>query len=484
MNKVFYKYCLLCLVVAAILLDAISCDKKVSRSPVEPEPSKSFIYVTSTPSGFTIFQDGRNTGRITPDSLSYLEPGDYEITLKREYYKDTSVTVSLNEDEKKQLQVYYLSNPSMYGKIFLDSEPEGAAIILNDSSINHVTPFTITGLLPGEYNIKYQLYNHRDAELTAVVQSSKKNNYYAELRDTSEWINYQTFNSGIQSNILNSIAIDQKSVKWIGSLDVGVIKYDGITFTNYSKSNSSIPDNRINCINVDNQNKIWVGTDLGLGIFDGNSWIVYTQRNSGLRSNIINSVNFDNQNTAWIGTSGGLAHFDGANWTVFNDSALRVWAMDSEFDNNNVLWIGTRENGIATLQNGTLTFLADSIYQYPSNRVYTVTKDNFGNMWFTHAADVGIRSGISYWDGNSFNSIFIGTSANVINHIAIDKNNVKWICTQDGFVRMDGLNVTEIFSQQNSLISSNRTTQSAIDKEGNIWIVTSAGGMNKYKPSK
>jgi hypothetical protein len=63
-----------------ILIPLISCDKEVSRSPVESEAPKGFIYISSTPSGFTIFQNGRNTGRLTPDSISYIEAGIYEIT--------------------------------------------------------------------------------------------------------------------------------------------------------------------------------------------------------------------------------------------------------------------------------------------------------------------------------------------------------------------------------------------------------------------
>ena len=46
-----------------ILIPLISCDKEVSHSPVESEAPKGFIYISSTPSGFTIFQNGRNTGQ-------------------------------------------------------------------------------------------------------------------------------------------------------------------------------------------------------------------------------------------------------------------------------------------------------------------------------------------------------------------------------------------------------------------------------------
>ena len=95
------------------ILILLGCDKEVSKSPIEPEAPKGFIYIDSHPHGFTIFVDDRNTGRITPDSISYIDADQYEITLKKKYFKDTSVVVSLGEDEKKNLFIDILSNASM-----------------------------------------------------------------------------------------------------------------------------------------------------------------------------------------------------------------------------------------------------------------------------------------------------------------------------------------------------------------------------------
>ncbi|MCW9065709.1 MAG: PEGA domain-containing protein, partial [Ignavibacteriaceae bacterium] len=78
-----------------LLFTLLGCDKEVSRSPVEAEAPKGFIYIDSNPQGFTIYFNDRNTGRLTPDSISYIEAGEYEITLKKTYFKDTSVVISL-----------------------------------------------------------------------------------------------------------------------------------------------------------------------------------------------------------------------------------------------------------------------------------------------------------------------------------------------------------------------------------------------------
>jgi hypothetical protein len=462
----------------------LSCGKEVSTSPVEPPPPEGFIYVNSIPTGFTIFQDGRNTGRFTPDSISYIDAGSYEITLKKKYFKDTSVVVTINEDEKVSLTVDLLTNPSMYGSLNLQSIPPGAEITINDSTLTQVTPLLLSGLLPGEYNIKFKLFNHRDIDILGIVQSSTVTRYTEELRDTSEWVDYQISNSDIQSNSLTSIVIDLNNNKWIGTLNNGLIRYDEINFVNYLSSNSSIPSNNVLCLAVDIQNRIWVGTNQGIGIFDGTNWTVYNNTNTPLTSNIINTIKFDNIGNAWIGTSGNLVKFDGGSWTIFNESLTRDWIKDLWIESDNKIWLGTRLDGIFIFENEIYSEFSKIEYGYPTYTVSSVAPDQSGNLWFCFLPDTSGRGGVSYWDGNVFTNLFLGSFSNNINHIFIDQANNKWISTSEGFVRINSVNVTELFNTVNSLISGNLITSSMRDNSGAVWITTSGGGLNKYKPTR
>ena len=482
--KIFKKNILIkVLIFIAIMCGIIvtGCDKEVSRSPVEPPPPEGFIYINSTPIGFTIFQNGRNTGRKTPDSLTFLEPGTYEITLKKRYYKDTSITTVASEDKKVSVDIDYLSNPSMFGTISFSTSPQGASIYLNDSLLNMTTPAAISGLLPGEYDIKFSLFNHRDSEVVGIVQSSQTTNAVESLRDTSVWIDFQVFNSSIQSNTLSAITVDNNNIKWIGSLDQGLIRYGESVFINYNTSNSSIPSNRVQSLAVAPNNDIWVGTNFGLGIFNGTSWTVYTQLNSGLPTDIVNAVDFDDMGVAWISTSGGVARFDGFNWNVFNDSQLRIWAMDLSIDINREIWIGTREHGIVSLVDSAFVYYPDSIYNYPTERISSIDIDQNGNTWFCHMPDNARSSGVSFWDGNIFTNYFLGSANNNVNNIFIDDQNNKWVSTHEGFIKLDQGNVSTIFTTFNSLISSHQTNASVKDIHGSLWITTLAGGLNKFK---
>jgi streptogramin lyase len=453
----------------------------VTRSPLEPPPPQGFIYINSIPAGFQIFLNERNTGRVTPDSISYIDAGQYEITLRKKYFKDTSLVVNLIEDQKLNLNIDILSNPSMYGGLHLITVPEGANITLNDSALNKISPLTLQNLLPGEYTIKFDLFNHRDAEFIAIVQSSKTNIYQEELRDTSEWIDYQVSNSNIHSNFLSAITIDDNDIMWIGSLNEGLIKYDGVNFINFKTSNSQIPANKINCLSIDNQNRVWVGTDLGIGVFSSGTWILFNSSNSGLTSEIINTIRFDNNDVIWIGTAGNLVKFDGIGWTVYNEPNGKDWVTDIYSESENTKWLGARADGIFIFENESFTSLEQPLYGYPSNTPSSITSDNFANIWFSFQPDTAGRGGVSYWDGSGFNNFLLGTSDNSINHIFIDDENNKWIATTEGFILFDAQNNSTTFRTANSLISSDNIRASIRDRNGNVWITTIGGGLNKLK---
>ncbi len=469
----------ICLASVLVLLLLLSCDKEVSVSPEELPPFTGKMIIQSEPAGFSIYLNNKNTGSLTPDSLLFMNPGDYQITLKKKYFRDTSVVIHLTENQEISLDVDLLNNQAMYGKLHIFSLPAGAAIYINDSLTQQVTPYTFTHLLPGEYSIKLTYPQFRSLSFDALVTSSQTSSYSKSLQDTSVWVDYLVSNSGLTSNILSSIAIDDFGNKWIGSIDKGLIKFNDVDFVNYNTSNSGIPSNRVLTVEVDQFNIVWVGTQSGIGRFDGTSWTVYNKNNSGLRTDEILSVKIDPQNSLWAGTSSGLYKFDGNTWNRYNDSLLSIWANDIELDNENI-WIATNE-GVVKFTNGAFQYYKQPDYNYPSFIVSSTAKDMIGNIWFCHKNSSESRNGISYFDGTQFVNFFPGSSLNSVNHISVDMFNNKWVSTNEGLVRLSSNNNILIYNRANSLISSNVISSSAIDKNGILWVTNSSNGLNKFK---
>ncbi|MBT8387035.1 MAG: hypothetical protein KJO12_06450, partial [Ignavibacteria bacterium] len=421
---------------------------------------------------------------LTPDSLTFLNPDTYEITLKLQYYKDTSVTVQLDGDARSDLNIDYFSNESMYGNLILFTVPGGASIFLNDSSLNRVTPDTIYGLLPGLYKVKFKLNNYRDSEINALVESSITRNFSVALRDTTVWIDFQSSNSDIQSNLLTSITVDFSGIKWIGSSDIGLIKFDDNNFMNFNTSNSGIPSNQINCLSASTSNDLWIGTPSGLAIFNGSTWIVFNTSNSELPNNNVNTIKFDQGGVAWIGTNNGFASFDGINWEVFNYSSANfeyLWVTDLAVDMNNTIWLGSNNFGILSWGNNIFTEYIDSLNNFPTGRISSAEVDVNNNIWFGHLSTTTTRGGVSFYNGSMFTSFFPGTSTIKINSIYSDElTNSKWISSTEGVILFDENNIVTNYDTQNSLLSNNNIQD--IANQGNtLWIATFGGGLNKFE---
>ena len=66
-----------------------------------------------------------------------------------------------------------------------------------------------------------------------------------------------------------SIAIDAAGNKWIGA-EGGLAKFDGKNWTVYQSSNSALPNNFVQSIAIEGNGTTWVGTLFGgLAKFDG-----------------------------------------------------------------------------------------------------------------------------------------------------------------------------------------------------------------------
>ncbi|MHA2277644.1 MAG: two-component regulator propeller domain-containing protein [Candidatus Kariarchaeaceae archaeon] len=59
-----------------------------------------------------------------------------------------------------------------------------------------------------------------------------------EPETVTEWIVYNTSNSGLPDDEVTSLCIDKNGNKWIGTDDGGLTKFDGNVWIVYNESNS------------------------------------------------------------------------------------------------------------------------------------------------------------------------------------------------------------------------------------------------------
>jgi hypothetical protein len=474
------------IITVIILIIFNSCERQVSVSSADEIIYYGFIYIDSNPRGASIYLNGKNTGRTAPDSLRFLPAGSYLVNLKLKYYRDTSFTVQLSDPDLKEYFIDYYQNPLMFGNANFTSDPAGAKIILNDSLLQPVTPYSMKNLRPGNYVVEYQIKNYRNAVFNIVVESNKTSSVYYKLRDTSQWVDYQISNSSVVSNLLTCVDADFNNIKWIGSFDKGLISFDGGTFKNFSMTNSPIPSNNITCISIDQNNQKWIGTDAGIAVFDNNSWTIYSKNNSGLTNNNINSIKFED-NITWIGTPSGLVRFDGSNWTLYDTVITKpivqyAAVSDIAIDKDGYKWLSTSGTGIFKFKNGIFgKAFTDSIPNIPTNSLSSDAIAMDGEKWFGHLPSAGKRGGVSIYNGNSWKNIFIGSEGNLIEDIYVDNSNTKWVATNEGLFQIVGATPLYFYNRNNSLISFSHIKGTVKDDDGIIWIATYGGGLNKLK---
>lgn len=474
-------------------LTNISCDKQVSVSPPDAPPPNGYAFIDSYPRGFHIYLQNRPRRRATPDSLTWLTTGTYQITLKKDLFRDTSITIDVVEGEKKNFFVDIAKNPAMLGSILCNSNPQGANIIVNDSVTGKVTPAEIKDLIPGHYSIRYNLKNHRDDSTLVTVSSSNQSAATFSLVDTTVWRDYDTGNSAIPTDMLTCVYVDRQNVIWVGTDGNGLLKFENGQWAIYTMGSTALPSNYISCITSDENGTKWVGTSAGLVEFNTTpdaGMSEYDLRNSGLPSVNIQALLADKVSGLWIATDGGLSqtYLEGGarKWKNYSTTASELidwilpdaWVTTLVLDSKGLLWVGTKHSGITYYDGPAFNTINASI---PSNYITASALDKDGLIWFTHDAGSLKGSGISFYNGSAFESAYNLPFGSSSYFMISDKDNNKWIATNKGVVRFVVPSASTTYNYQSTGLNINSARGIAQDKNGHIWIATHGGGLIEMK---
>jgi len=175
---------------------------------------------------------------------------------------------------------------------------------------------------------KITVFHHSDSDSTSlsddrvwsICEDSQKNIWIGTLtnglnlldRKTGKFKRFNSQNSPICFNYINSITTDEKDNLWISSAH-GLIYYDPVQnrskcFYNNPETLTSISDDHVISTFKDSRGLFWVCTNKGLNLMDQvtDNFRVFKEAD-GLPSNSVFRIEEDNNSNLWLSTKNGLS---------------------------------------------------------------------------------------------------------------------------------------------------------------------------------
>ncbi len=308
--------------------------------------------------------------------------------------------------------------------------------------------------------------------------------FLTEKASAQIWVRYNVANSQIVSDHVSTIAFDGKGNKWIGSLDSGLVKFDGKTWTNLTSKINQVGVLALATLN----NDLWVATGNGGGLqkFDGSTWTNVAPNSHAEYSNALVT---DNLGQLWDGNDAGLSvlHPSGS-WntylstqtnTHFPSDNISALAVDNS---GNIYACFTFQFGLVKLNgvNGDGTLISSDAYpDFPKDYVTSIAIDWSGNIWAATKT-----SGVVKVAGSNTKVFSQSTDAtfidDVVNTVTVDGCGHVWIGTIHGAAMYDGSKWTQ-YNKANSQLPNDTVYYIGVDGPGHIWFCTN-DGLEELKP--
>lgn len=357
------------------------------------------------------------------------------------------------------------------------------------------------------------LCDHK-GELWIGTEKGGLNRYSYSENKFYHYVHKKNDRTTISGNDITSLFEDSKGNLWVGTRNNGLNllnRREG-TFKHflYDESDSGGTKGKtVWKILEDSTGVLWIATGQGLymGILNTSTsdsinphFLKYhssLSNSKSINSNSIFTLYSNPEGTLWLGTwGGGIGRFDEKtkNISIYrhdlkNPHSISGNIITSICENTNSdseMWIGTYDGGLNLYNSSTGSF-----DKYSTDAVMSLYEDKSGILWIgTLTGGVKIfdkqkNEFIHYYhDPGNMGSL----NGNVISAILEDRSGDLWIGVWGkGLDRLDQnrekITHYSFDPKDNKSIGSNRISaicQSGDNKDGNIWIGTLSGGLNRY----
>ncbi|MRR21954.1 hypothetical protein EG830_03120 [bacterium] len=299
---------------------------------------------------------------------------------------------------------------------------------------------------------------------------------------------------GIQAKTFFASVIDERNIAWFLT-DQGIISFDGAKWTLHNK-NRKIVSAGLKDMAYDNSSygpELWIATSQGATVaslpIDARSGATtYYPGNSSIMSENVLAVAIGQKGLRWFGTDKGISAFRERKWLTNNyirkypDGTFldyQITALETSPDGDS-LYIGTRGGGVMRVYrddvdaiSGASEYAAWGPILMPSDNIVSIHVASDGTQWI--GTDKGVAKHTGY---NTLEGWFVitkedGLADNFVQAINSDTKGNVYFGTRNGLSVFDG----ETWKSYNtdSGLSGNNILTIAIAKNDVVWIGTDNG---------
>lgn len=293
-----------------------------------------------------------------------------------------------------------------------------------------------------------------------------------------------TTENGLPANGVNALYQDKEGYLWAATFN-GLIRYDGNDFTIYNANKlPELDSNRFMSVTGDDNGNIWAGLEYSnLVMINDDTSHVYQVSEEVVGYNIsINNILIDPDDGVWLGTTVGLVFFDGENFihwddlpqqtvqkiqmhngeihVLFGESLYKINRVNNELE----LLLEIKDRKVVTGLDiviedlndpdimRDIRFFSDSIILVTESGIVNISNENYAVLLRREQLSMNTLHGIEEKDGS---------------YLVYGNNGVYKLSSLFGDNR-----TAEKYS-------ASRVINAFIDREGSIWLATTASGLQQ-----
>ncbi|MCD4818865.1 MAG: PEGA domain-containing protein [Candidatus Cloacimonetes bacterium] len=135
------------------------------------------VAISSKPTGFEIWIDGKKIQKKTPATFNH-KVGECLLHLTKQGYEDITERIDIKPDQPNE---FSFNLEAIYGSINIVTESPGYSIVLNGKELSRKTPHKIVNAMPGSYKIELVGKTHYTNPITMILKEKEDHIFSPKL---------------------------------------------------------------------------------------------------------------------------------------------------------------------------------------------------------------------------------------------------------------------------------------------------------------